>query len=63
MPLPNTQAIFRVLGDPAIFCTSGQLIKSPRQQLDLHVGVGISAAAVDHFVGIGYSFCFRMAGR
>jgi hypothetical protein len=28
----------------------------PRQQLDLHVGVGLSAAAVDRFVGIGYSF-------
>jgi hypothetical protein len=35
----------------------------PRQQLDLHVGVGLSAAAVDHFVGIGYSFSFRMARR
>jgi hypothetical protein len=35
----------------------------PQQQLDFHVGVGLSAAAVDHFVGIGYSFCFRMAGR
>jgi hypothetical protein len=36
---------------------------APQQQLDLHVGVGLSAAAVDHFVGIGYSFRFRMAGR
>lgn len=36
---------------------------TPQQQLDLHVGVGLSAAAVDHFVGIGYSFRFRMAGR
>jgi len=35
----------------------------PQQQLDLHVGVGLSAAAVDHFVGIGYSFSFRMARR
>jgi len=26
------------------------------QQVDLHVGVGLSSAAVDHFVGIGYSF-------
>jgi outer membrane putative beta-barrel porin/alpha-amylase len=26
------------------------------QQLDLHVGVGLSSAAVDHFIGIGYSF-------
>jgi len=26
------------------------------QQIDLHVGVGLSAAAPDHFVGVGYSF-------
>lgn len=32
---------------------------APQQQLDLHVGIGLSAAAVDHFVGIGYSFRFR----
>jgi hypothetical protein len=31
---------------------------TPRQQLDLHVGVGLSAAAVHHLVGIGYSFRF-----
>jgi hypothetical protein len=36
---------------------------APQQQLDLHVGVALSAAAVDRFVGIGYSFRFRMAGR
>jgi len=29
------------------------------QQLDLHVGVGLSRAAVDHFVGVGYSFRFQ----
>jgi hypothetical protein len=29
---------------------------TPRQQLDFHVGVGLSAAAVDHFFGAGYSF-------
>ena len=32
----------------------------PQQQLDLHVGVGLSAASPDHFVGIGYSFRFGM---
>lgn len=32
---------------------------SARQQFDLHVGIGLSSAAVDHFVGIGYSFRFR----
>jgi hypothetical protein len=35
----------------------------PRHQLDLHAGFGLSAAAADHFVGVGYSFCFQMAGR
>jgi hypothetical protein len=29
---------------------------TPHQQLDLHVGVGLSTAAVDHFIGVGYSF-------
>ncbi len=29
---------------------------APEQQLDFHFGVGLSAAAVDHFFGIGYSF-------
>jgi len=27
-----------------------------RQQIDLHFGLGLSAAAVDHFIGVGYSF-------
>lgn len=29
---------------------------TPNQQLDFHVGFGLSSAAVDHFVGFGYSF-------
>lgn len=29
---------------------------TPQQQFDMHFGVGLSAAAVDHFIGIGYSF-------
>jgi hypothetical protein len=33
---------------------------TPWQQLDLHVGVGASRAAVDHFVGVGYSFLLRL---
>lgn len=33
---------------------------APRQQIDFHVGVGLSAAAVDHFFGVGYSFRFRI---
>jgi hypothetical protein len=31
-----------------------------QQQIDLHAGVGLSPASVDHLVGIGYSFCFRI---
>ena len=38
----------------AHFGTSWKL--TPRQQLDFHVGLGLSAAAVDHFIGVGYSF-------
>jgi hypothetical protein len=30
-----------------------------QQQIDFHVGVGLSPAAVDHLVGIGYSFRFQ----
>ena len=33
---------------------------TPRQQLDFHVGFGLSSAAVNHFVGVGYSFCFGL---
>lgn len=32
---------------------------APRQQVDVHVGVGLSAATIDHFVGVGYSFRFQ----
>jgi hypothetical protein len=34
---------------------------TPGQQLDPHAGAGLSAAAVHHFVGIGYSFAFLSA--
>jgi hypothetical protein len=34
-----------------------------RQQLDFHFGVGLSSAAVDHFIGIGYSFRFQVFHR
>jgi hypothetical protein len=30
------------------------------QQLDGHFGVGLSSAAVDHFIGVGYSFEFQI---
>jgi hypothetical protein len=36
---------------------------TPRQQLDFHVGVGLSRSSVYHIVGIGYSFCFQTANR
>jgi hypothetical protein len=36
---------------------------APRQQLDLHVGIGLSSAAIDHFIGIGYSFRFQALRR
>jgi hypothetical protein len=36
---------------------------TPHHQLDLHVGLGLSSAAVDHFIGVGYSFCFRAVRR
>jgi hypothetical protein len=32
---------------------------TPLQQLDVHVGAGLSRATVDHFIGVGYSFRFR----
>ena len=34
-----------------------------RHQFDLHGGAGLSAAAVDHFVGIGYSFRLQVVRR
>jgi len=36
---------------------------TPHQQLDLHVGFGLSAAAVDHFIGVGYSLRFQAVRR
>ena len=29
---------------------------TPHQQLDIHYGIGLSSAAPNHFIGIGYSF-------
>lgn len=39
------------------FGTASKLAK--RHQLDFHVGVGLSSAAPDHFIGVGYSFIFQ----
>jgi len=36
---------------------------TPRHQLDIHYGVGLSSAAINHFIGIGYSFRFQAVRR
>jgi hypothetical protein len=36
---------------------------APRHQLDIHYGVGLSSAAADRFIGIGYSFRFQALRR
>jgi hypothetical protein len=36
---------------------------TPHHQLDLHYGKGLSAAAVDHFIGAGYSFRWQAFQR
>jgi hypothetical protein len=39
--------------------TAFKLGQGQLQQIDFHVGAGLSRAAVDHFVGVGYSFRFQ----
>jgi hypothetical protein len=36
---------------------------TPQQQLDFHVAVGLTSAAADHLVGVGYSFRFQAFHR
>ena len=44
-------------GGPQHLLHFGTALKfAKRQQIDFHVGVGLSSTAVDHFIGIGYSF-------
>jgi hypothetical protein len=44
-------------GGPRHFLHFGTTYKvTPHQQIDMHGGVGLSSAAVDYLVGIGYSF-------
>ena len=51
-------------GGPQQLLHFGTALKiAKRHQLDFHVGVGLSSAAVDHFVGVGYSFRFQGFGR
>ena len=51
-------------GGPQHLLHFGTALKlAQRHQLDFHVGVGLSSAAVDHFFGIGYSFRFQAIPR
>jgi len=51
---------FPEFGGPRHLLHFGTALKLAKQhQLDFHVGVGLSSAAVDHFIGIGYSFRFQ----
>jgi len=51
-------------GGPQHLLHFGTALKlAPRQQIDFHVGVGLSSAAVDHFIGVGYSFRFQAIPR
>jgi len=45
------------------FGTELRIGKRQQQQLDFHFGVGLPRAAVDHFIGIGYSFRFQALHR
>ena len=36
---------------------------TPHHQVDIHYGIGLSSAAIDHFIGIGYSFRFQAFRR
>jgi hypothetical protein len=48
---------FPEVGGPRHLLHFGTALKIARQQqIDIHVGVGLSSAAVDHIVGVGYSF-------
>lgn len=35
---------------------SGVFADYTRQQLDFHIGVGLTRSAPDHYIGVGYSF-------
>lgn len=55
---------FSEVGGPRNLLHLGTAVKiTKQQQIDLHIGVGLSSAAVDHFVGIGYSFRFQAIRR
>jgi hypothetical protein len=51
-------------GSPQQLLHLGTALKiTSNQQLDFHVGFGLSSAAVDHFIGFGYSFQFQARNR
>jgi len=55
---------FPEVGGPRHLLHFGTAVKiAPQQQIDFHVGVGLSSAAVDHLIGVGYSFRFQAIGR
>ncbi|MGA2423692.1 MAG: transporter [Terriglobales bacterium] len=55
---------FPEVGGPRHLLHFGTALKiAEQQQIDFHVGVGLSSAAVDHLIGIGYSFRFQAIRR
>jgi len=55
---------FPELGGPRHLVHCGTAYKpAPHHQLDVHAGWGLSSAAVDRFIGVGYSFRFRAVRR
>jgi hypothetical protein len=51
-------------GGPRHLLHFGTALKiGQQQQIDFHAGVGLSSAAPDHLVGIGYSFRFQALHR
>ena len=55
---------FPEFGGPRNLLHFGTALKiTKQQQIDFHVGVGLSSAAVDHLIGIGYSFRIQAIRR
>jgi hypothetical protein len=55
---------FPQAGGPRHLLHVGTAFKvSAHHQFDLHAGVGLSRAALDHFIGVGYSFRLQAFGR
>jgi hypothetical protein len=51
-------------GGPQHLLHAGTAYKiTSNQQIDFHFGLGLSSAAVDHFIGFGYSFRLRAIHR